>query len=97
MPSVKQDHQCIERRAVRALTDDGSRFFYSVSEYEDARRKARTLSNPRALSFHGVVWAEFVPQVHQLRTEWDKVGSGYVRICDRSLYDSQMQKLLGIA
>ena len=51
MPSVKQDHQCIERRAVRALTDDGSRFFYSVSEYEDARRKARTLSNPRALSF----------------------------------------------
>ena len=73
--------------------------FYSVQEYDDARSRAKSLSNPRALSFHGVAWAEFIPRVEQLRTEWERLddGYGYVRICDRALYDSQMRELMGIA
>lgn len=103
MTGSRRNDQCIERvesverRTRRELAEATSRYFYSVQEYEDARRRARSLSNPRALAFHGVGWAEFIPRVEQLTTEWERLEFGYVRICDWDVYDAQMRELIGIA
>jgi hypothetical protein len=69
---------------------------YSVSEYEEALRRGRTLSSSGARAFHEVGWTEDAPTVASLTTEWNKTSRGYFRIRDWDVYDAQMRELLGI-
>ena len=90
MNAEHTDKPCIE---VELL--GGARKSFSISEYEAAQEKARTLG-PRARSFHRVVWAEQAPPVEQLTVEWCKPGPERFRISDRDAYDAQMRRLMGL-
>jgi hypothetical protein len=91
MDETRRDDQCIERQG---LLD--SVYFYSVAEYEDGLRCGRTLSSSKARAFHRVIWTEDAPAVEKLTTEWQKTGPESFRICDWSVYDAQMRRLLGL-
>jgi len=70
--------------------------FFSVADYDDRVRFARRLSNPRAITFHGVRWAVGAPPVQNLTTEWQETDEARLRIIDRQLYNRQMHQLLGL-
>jgi len=63
---------------------------FSVSSYEDARRRAPGL-NPQALAFWGLGWALSAPTVEKLTTD-----ESNLRIGDWEIYCAQMDRMLGL-
>jgi hypothetical protein len=54
------------------------------------------LSNPRALSFHEILWADGAPSVEKLATEWYVAKQARIRVSDPGIYKAQMRRLLGL-
>ena len=54
----------------------------SVREYDEALRKAQSLSNVRALSFHEVLWAHGAPAVEKLSEDWQSTQEARFRVSD---------------
>jgi len=85
-----QHRPCIE---VRGLLGRVRRF--SVSEYEDGLRKARTCGSPQALSFFELRWTTEAPAIHKLSCDWQETRFDEFRISDWETYSAQMDRLLG--
>jgi hypothetical protein len=91
MGGEKRSDRCIEWRSI---LDNAT--YFSVEEYEDGFRWAERLSSPKARAFHNVSWTEGAPRVEELRTDWQETSRGRFRICDWTVYEVQMRKLIGI-
>jgi hypothetical protein len=69
---------------------------FTVVQYDEGTRRARSIGTMRGLAFHGLNWTHGAPAVEELSIDWIDGGDGRFRICDPDAYDLQMRKLLGI-
>ena len=86
-----QDQPCIEVRSRM-----GNVRHFSVTEYEEALRKAGTCAYPKALAFFELMWTVDAPAVEELSCEWQKPRSDEFRIGDWEVCTAQMDRLLGL-
>ena len=89
---MRTDESCIEVEVFPMY----NRRNLSVRTYEQALRKARSLSNVRALSFHEVLWAHEAPAVEKLTNEWQATKEAQFRVSDQDIYHRQRLELMGL-
>ena len=69
---------------------------FTVAEYDEGVRKARTIGTIRGLCFWELIWTRGAPPVEELRIEPVETVEGGFQIRDPQAYDAQMCQLLGI-